>query len=473
MRISYEMLKAAQEKGFFATDLDYFGQNKDNYKDEIKRMLEEIRGCFGVPVVFGREQGKEEEPVFSFLRKCFGESFVNIKTNYVQMVVDGEENESKEGFSCWDEANKVLIRYKYLTERKRTPSIKVYLNEILVDSDPLNKIFNIEFWETEVYLFSSYVENLIEINREGFLNEKQRYIARKICDTHLKCMRILVGSSLGEEYRCIVWSDNFYRDVQKYFEFMLLGSRLMAVDIGIRIYIRENLMLRCITKREMERAYRGVEGTNVISDKGSNNNIWLMDMRYRYMGDIRVKRTCGEVGYIAEDVLYGYQDLAICEMEVLEELYGDRLVLYKIADRSGMPVKMSEESIRQYILYKFTNDRSNRLILPGMEEYKDIRVTKLIGSLGTDFEKRFDSALIFPLSLAEFESILEGDKKAADIEGYVEEILSEDNLVYKKITDYVKRYRCNYGGEFNPEEVKKKYRNLILYVWKVLKEAVG
>lgn len=473
VRISYEMLKAAQEKGFFATDLDYFGQNKDNYKDEIKKMLEEIRGCFGVPVAFGREQGDEEESAFPFLRKCFGECFVNIKSNHVQMVTNGEKNEGKEGFSCWDEANKVLIRYKYMEEGKRTPPIKVYLNEILVDSYPLNGIFNIEFWETEVYLFSSHVENLIEINREGFLNEKQRYIARKICDTHLKCMRILIGSSLGEAYRRIVWPNNFYRDVQKYFKFMLLGNRLTAVDIGIRIYIRENQMLRCIAKREMVRAYSSAEETSVVSDKSSNDNIWLMDMRYQHMGDIRLKRTYGEVGYIAEDILYGYQDLAVCEMEVLEELYGDRLILYKIADRLGTPVKMSKESIRQYILYKFTNDRSNRLILPGMEEYKAIRVTKLIGSLGTDFEKRFDSALIFPLSLAEFESMLEDNKKVADIEGYIEEILSEENPVYKKITDYVKRYRCNYSEEFNLEEVKKKYRNLILYVWKVIKETVG
>lgn len=468
VRISYEMMKAAHEKGFFATDLDYFGKNNDHYKDEIRRMLGEIRGCFGIPVTFDKVQD-DERNTSRFLKRCFGECFVNIKTDDVQAVVDEAEKDGKNGFSCWDEENKILIRYKYLTERRRIPFMRVYLNEILVDSYPINKIFNIEFWETEVYLFSSHAENLIEINRESFLNEKQRYISKKICDTHLKCMRILIGKSIAEEHRQIVWPDDFYKDVQKYYKFLLLGSRLAAVDIGIRVYIRENRMLHCITKCELERAYRDEEA-NAVSGKDLDDSIWLMDMRHRYTRDIRLMHTYEKVGYIAEDILYGYQDLAICEMEVLEEFYGEKLILYKTADRSGMPVKMSEESIRQYILYKFNVDRSDRLILPGMEEYGEIRVLKLIGSLGTDFEKRFDSAMIFPLSLMELESLLEDNKKISDIEEFIEKVLNMGNPVYSRILDYVKRYRCNYVGEFNMEEIKKKYKNLILYVLKVIRE---
>ncbi|MDE5893123.1 MAG: hypothetical protein K2H45_09395, partial [Acetatifactor sp.] len=465
VRISYEMMKAAQEKGFFVTDLDYFGMKEDYYKEEIKRMLEEIRGCFGVPVAFDEAQNDDSDSISKFLENCFGKCFVNIKSNHVQMVVKGEESKASNGFSCWDEKNKVLIRYKHLLERKRSHPMKVYLNEILVDSYPLNKIFNIDFWETEVYLFSSHAENFIEINREGFLNEKQWYISGKICDTHLSCIRILLGNSLEQEYQQIVWPDIFYKNVKTYYEFLLLGHRALTADIGIRVYIRENKILYGFTKCEWKDI---CSGENVDSNKKLNDNVWLIDMRHRYMGDIRLKRTYTKVGYIVEDILYGYQSRAVSEMEVLEDLYGDRLILYKTVERSGMPVKISKESIRQYILYKYYVDKSNRLILPGLEEYKDIRVVKLIGSLGTEFEKRFDSAIIFPIPLPEFECLLAESKNNSDFERYIEDTFSKENQVYGRIVSYIKRYGCNCGGKFNSEEVKKNYRDLIIYVWKVI-----
>ena len=464
--ISYEMMKAAQEKGFFIMDADYFGKKRDCYKEEIKAVLNEIKGCFGIPVVFAKEQESDEGSAFSFLRKCFGEYFVDVRAKHIRQVVAETENGERNGFSCWDGKNRVLIRYKYLTERKKISLMKVYLNEILVNSYPLTRIFNIDFWETEVYLFSDHAENFIEINREGLLKEKQRYIAGKICDTHLECMRILIDSSQRKEYWQIIWLGSFYEDVKKYYEFLLVDGKLKAVDIGVRIYFLENKMLHCITKRELEYACKEMKKNNMVSGKTPSDNIWLMDMRYRYARDIRLSRIYETVGYIVEDVLYGYQELSVCEIEVLEELYGDRLILYRTAERSGMPVKISRESVWQYILYKFYVDKSERLILPGMEEYKDIRVTKLIGSLGTDFEKRFDSAVIFPLSLMEFKSLLESGKQTSDIQNYIEkEVFREENPIYGRIIDYIKRYRCNNREEFNLEEVKREYRDLIIYVW--------
>lgn len=488
VQISYDIMKAAQEKGFFDTDLDYFGKKKDYYKEEVYRISNEIRGYFGLPVAFhvaqrdkepekvGQEVEAQKKDVGSgsrFLRTCFGEFFVDIKTGQAQMVVKGTENqktayeeEKYRGFSCWDEENKILIRYKPLDKRKRSSIMKIYFNEILVDSYPLTKMFHIDFWETEVYLFSNHADNFIEINREGFLKEKQRYISGKICDTHLKCIRILLCDSLDPEYGRIVWTEGFYGDVKKYYEFLLLGSKLMPVDIGIRIYIREHRMLSYITTRELEHIYER------NSDIDSDDKVWLIDMGHRFIGDIRLKQTYEKVGYIVEDILCGYQSMAVCEMEVLEDLYGGRMILYKTAVRSGMPIKISEDSVRQYILHKFLIDKSNRLILPGMEEYKDIRIVKLIGSLGTDFEKRFDSAVIFPLSIPEFKSLLEGNKELTDVERYIEEeVLDKENLVFSRIVDYIKRYGCNYGGAFDPEKIKKKYKELIIYVWKVIKEA--
>lgn len=465
IHISAQMLKAMQEKGFWGTKIDYFGEKKKLYRNVIKGVLAEIRGCFGIPVSF-------DEITFSgsSLGHCFGTCFIDIRNNDVKAVIEESVKNSKDrnGFSCWDSKNKILIRYKSLPERQRRSLFKVYINEILVESHPLIRLFTIDFWETEVYIFSDHVDDLIDLNRERFLHEKLHLISRKICDTHVACMTLLLQDTLEEEYQKIIWCDAFYENVKKYYRFLLLKQRFAPTNIGTKCYIRENNLLRHITKMDMD--YLNGKDAETSFGELLTDHVWLMDMRHRFFTDLRLKTADEEVYCITEDILYGFQNLAVCEIKVLEQLYNDRLILYKTTSRSEMPVKISEGSLKKYILQRLNVDKCSRLILPGIEEYIEIRVAKLIGSLGTSFEKQFDSSIIFPLSSEELRRILKIEKDSSVRDHLREEVFLEQNYSYRSIVKYIERYRCSHNEKFNPEAVKEQYIRLVLYVRKLLKE---
>lgn len=465
IHISDQMMEAVQEKGFWGTKIDFFGERKKLYQNQIAKVLEEISGSFGIPVLFDGKYFSGQS-----LERCFGNCFIDIRNNDVKMVKESFNKDEVEvdGFSCWDAENRILIRYKCLEKRKKRPVFKIYVNEILVNAYPLTKFFAIDFWEAEVYIFSDHVDDLIEINRERFLNEKLQFISRKICKTHLKCMTILLGDALEEQYHKMIWSDPFYEDVKKYYCFLLLGQRFMATNIGIKCYIRENKLLRHIEEYDIDYMNKE-EGENGIG-AGINDYVWLMDMRYRFFTDLRLKKADKQVYCITEDVLYGYLNLAICEIKVLEQLHDDRLILYRTTDRSGMPVKMSKECLRMYLLQRFYVDKSSRLILPGIEEYREISVAKLIGSLGTDFEKRFDSAIIFPLSSDELKELLKIEESLSVKKYLGDEVFIEHNYSYRSIVNYIERYSCNSNGKFDLEVVKDQHRKLVMFIWNVLKK---
>lgn len=469
IHISGQMMEAVQEKGFLLKEDDFFREKKELYRTQIESALKEIRGCFGIPILF-------EQQYFPgrFLRQGFGKCFIDIRNNNVSKVKEQidknrqhTEDINEQGFSCWDLANKILIRYKPLSVRKKESMFKVYINEILVDAYPLTKMFTIDFWETEVYIFSDHVDDLIEINRERFLYEKLHLISRKICDTHVTCMSFILRDTLEEEYQEIIWCNPFYKNVKMYYRFLLLEHRFTATQIGIKCYIRENKLLRHMTKIDMD-YLNGEEVENNIGDS-LNDHVWLMDMRHRFFTDLRIKTADEEVYCITEDILYGFQSLAVCEIKVLEHLYNDRLILYKTTNRSGMPVRISKDSLRMYILQSLDVGRCSRLILPGMEDYKEIRVAKLIGSLGTNFEKRFDSAIIFPLSSEELRSLLKMEGKLSVREHLKNEVFEGQNYSYQSIIKYIKQYRCDVNGKFDQEVAKEQYIDLVISVWSVLK----
>lgn len=463
IHISDQMLRVMQEKGLCGIKIDFFGEKKELFRRMIKNVVTEIRGCFGIPIsidgtiILGNS-----------LSQCFGSCFIDIRNNEMRAVIERtvKNNKGGNGFSCWDSENKILIRYKPLSPGYKNPKFKVYINEILVDAKPLLKMFTIDFWETEVYIFSNHVEDLIEINRERFLHEKLQLISRKICDTHIACMAFLLRDTLEEEYKKVIWCDPFYENVKKYYGFLLLKRRFVPTNIGTKCYIRENMHLRHITKIDMD--YLNAEETEAGFGDLSHDHVWLMDMRHRFFTDLRIKKADEEVYCITEDVFYGYQNLAVCEIKVLEQLYTDRLILYKTIYRSEMPVKISETSLRKYILQRLDVDKCSRLILPGLAKYRGIRVAKLIGSLGNSFEKRFDSAIIFPLSSKELRKILKMEDDLQIARYLKEEVFIEENYSYRNIVKYVERYRCDHNTGFNPDAVKEQFVDLVIDIRNIL-----
>lgn len=463
IHISGQMMEAVQEKGFWNKKVDFFSDKKEIYRTQIKSALREIRGRFGIPIFFDQEYFPGQS-----LRQVFGKCFIDIRNNCISEVKEQtDKDKDEDGFSCWDSKNKILIRYNSLSERNKKPKFKVYINEILVDAHPLTKMFSIDFWETEIYIFSDHVDDLIEINRERFLHEKLPLISRKICDTHVACMALLLQDSFEEEYQKIIWCDAFYENVKKYYRFLLLKQKFAPANIGTKCYIRESTLLRHITKMDMD--YLNGEEVEASIGRLLTDHVWLMDMRHRFFTDLRLKTADEDVYCIAEDILYGFQNLAVCEIKVLELLYNDRLILYKTNSRSEMPVKISEGSLKKYILQRLNVDKSSRLILPGIEEYIEIRVARLIGSLGTSFEKQFDSSIIFPLSSKELGELLKMDEDSNVKEHLHKEVFSKQNYSYQSIVKYIERYRCSHNEKFNPEAVREQYIKLVLYVWELLK----
>lgn len=461
IHISSQMMDAVQEKGFLGKKVDFFSDKKELYRTQIKSALREIRGRFGIPIFFDQEYFPGQS-----LRQGFGECFIDIRNHGISGVKE-QKDKDEEGFSCWDSKNKIFIRYSPLRARNKRPQFKVYINEILVDAHPLTKMFTIDFWETEVYIFSDHVDDLIEINRERFLHEKLQLISRKICDTHVACMTFLLQDSLEEEYQKIIWCDAFNENVKKYYRFLLLKQRFAPANIGTKCYIRENTLLRHITKMDMD--YLNGEEVEAGIGRLLTDHVWLMDMRHRFFTDLRLKTADEDVYCIAEDILYGFQNLAVCEIKVLELLYNDRLILYKTNSRSEMPVKISEDSLKNYILQRLNVDKSSRLILPGIKEYKELRVAKLIGSLGTSFEKQFDSSIIFPMSSKELRELLKINNASSARVDLQNKVLNDQNYSYRSIVKYVERYRCSHNEKFNPEAVREQYIKLVLYVWELLK----
>lgn len=463
IHISDQMMEAVQEKGFLAKKIDFFSDKKELFQIQIENALKEIRGSFGIPVFFEQECFLGQS-----LRQGFGKCFIDIRNNCINGVKEQmDKDENEQGFSCWDSENKILIRYKPLSPGYKNPKFKVYINEILVDAKPLLKMFTIDFWETEVYIFSNHVEDLIEINRERFLHEKLQLISRKICDTHIACMAFLLRDTLEEEYKKDIWRDPFYENVKKYYGFLLLKRRFVPTNIGTKCYIRENMHLRHIAKIDID--YLNAEEAESGFGDLLHDHVWLMDMRHRSFTDLRIKKADEEVYCITEDIFYGYQNLAVCEIKVLEQLYNNRLILYKTIYRSEMPVKISETSLRKYILQRLDVDKCSRLILPGLAKYRGIRVAKLIGSLGNSFEKRFDSAIIFPLSSKELRKILKMEDDLQIARYLKEEVFIEENYSYRNIVKYVERYRCDHNTGFNPDAVKEQFVDLVIDIRNILR----
>ena len=157
----------------------------------------------------------------------------------------------------------------------------------------------------------------------------------------------------------------------------------------------------------------------------------------------------------------------------MEEMYGDYFIIYKVSKRTGVPITMTNESFDLYIrkIYAELSESVNnqrRMILPGVDEYNILCVSKLKDNLGTVFEKRLNNAIIIPLETSELKDILKSCANENDVKSRFENEI-EENESYSKILDYIKEYRSNKGVEFDKETVYKSYMKLILHLWKVLK----
>lgn len=475
--ISSEIIKLLQLHERFDRNVDYFGRKIEMYKSKIEDTIKSVRGSFGLPinldlVTADKDILKPER----YLTCCFGTYFIDIKNNKVSRVWDKETEPFREekyrGFSCWSAENRILIRYRWPLKMQKDTNFKVYFNEIYVNDYALGKMMRIPFFEAEVYLFDEKAENYLEVNRDRFLYEKRRYIVNEICKTHLQCMQQLLrtGEKASENREKIeaIWAegdeDCYHGAVRNYFDLLINKKNTLIFNMGVGVFVQNSDMITAIDDNAF---YSNM-------DVDVRDNLWLTDIGYKFVNTVHLtgSRIDG-VRYIVEDAFSGYLDLAITELFCMRDIYNNYMLIYKTASRAGKPVQMEEQSFKLYIRMRYAEvslqeSKLIRILLPGIERYRAICVNTLNGNLGSAFEKKWDSAIIMPVTLQELESLLELQEEKDVIARVNGELLGKKNLSYTKIKKYIEKYSIS--KVHTEQGIDETYRELLIGIWGILKK---
>lgn len=482
IEISSEMMKLFQQCERFGRGSDYFGKTIAVYKNKIKETIQYVRGSFGLPVNLNLlDNDKNILSTDKYLSCCFGTYFIDLANDRIEKVVEKntEETEDKyRGFSCWDKENSVLIRYRWSSKKHKESSLKMFFNEIRVDDYALEKMLQIYFWDAEIYLFGESAENFLEVNRDKFLYEKYRYIVDTVSSTHLNCLRFLLRNGTGkkggekkfqQKYKDAVWMENdgsgYYKSVKDYFDLLLNGKPVSTFNIGVSWFVQNRDMFSVISEGELD---------NYL-DMQIEKNLWLTDTRNKYVGTMHLKSgdiDMDEVHYIVEDVFSGYMNLAVTKLHCISDIYNNHTVIYRVKERSGMPLDIGKQDFRAYIKMRYQELnarklRQKRMLLPGINRYRALCVERLIHNLGAEFEKKWDSAIIMPVTMQELRKLLKQADEEKALKVIDEELLSSQNSSYDKIRKYIKLYGI--GKETSKREMKEAYRGLLIEIWEILR----
>lgn len=475
--ISSEIIKLLQLHERFDRNVDYFGRKIEMYKSKIEDTIKSVRGSFGLPI--NLDLVTTDRDILNpdrYLTCCFGTYFIDIKNNRVSRVLGKKTKPFKEekyrGFSCWSAENRILIRYRWPLKMQKDTNFKVYFNEIYVNDYALGKMMRIPFFEAEVYLFDEKTENYLEVNRDRFLYEKRRYIVNEICKTHLQCMQQLLetGEKASENREKIeaIWAEGdescYHGAVRNYFDLLINKKNTLIFNMGVGMFVQNSDMITAIDDNAF---YSNM-------DIDVRDNLWLTDIGYKYVNTAHLtgSRIDG-VRYIVEDAFSGYLDLAITELFCMRDIYNNYMLIYKTASRAGKPVQMEEQSFKLYIRMRYAEvslqkSKLIRILLPGIERYRAICVNTLNGNLGSAFEKKWDSAIIMPVTLQELESLLELQEEKDVIARVNGELLSKKNSSYTKIKKYIEKYSIS--KVHTEQGIDETYRELLIGIWEILRK---
>lgn len=454
---------------------DYFGREIEMFNNKIKETIKSVRGSFGLPINLNLLT--EDNDILDadiYLSCCFGTHFIDIKENNIIKVLPNGSKPSLDekkyyGFSCWDQENRILIRYRWPSVMQKDTDLGVYFNEILVNDYKLYHMIQIPFFTSEVYLFDEHAENYLEVNRDRFLYEKRKLIANRICTTHIKCMQqLLQTKDVTEEKRKnleAIWAEgdkNCYHEVVRNYLELLINKCGFKINTDINWFVQNNDMLTAI----YDSAFYG--------DINTMEDVWLTDIRYKYADTVHLKeRYMDKVQYIVEDAFFCYLDLAVTEIFCMQDIYNNYIVIYKTAFRVGTTIQMKEQSFQRYVRMRYDElnkqeNHSARLLLPGIEAYKAVCVNTLDNNLGTIFEKKWDSAIIMPITLDELNCLL----KQSNVENaikWIDEYFSQGkqkNSAYTKIKKYIKKFSLKETR--TGQKINETYRHLLIDIWRIL-----
>lgn len=495
IEISMQMMHDLQEEGRFGNHADCFGNTENIFQSEIQKAVKIIRGSFGIPIRLilpGTEKDEAKDPdTNQYLLRCFGKYFIQLpgkKNDYQASItkvlmqdvdLPDEQKYLCSGFACWSEENHMLLRYRWKKEKEEKKkgeeekgSFKIYFNEIRVKDKKITKLFKNNFFDMEAYFFDKSAENFLEINRDRFLYERRRHIIDLICSTNLNCLSFLmdmngeVENPAEQDYKQAIWAEEakwyIYEQasVRDYFKFLLKKENIESYIAGVKWFLHN------------EDRIRQTEGLAETFFPIGYDEIWLMDVRKKYTYEIHLRRAFQmQERCIIEDVFPCCIELAVSKFICMQENSGDYVVLYKVERRSGRMVTVDDESFKAYLHMRYQELEQKglelaRIVLPGIEKYRELCVSKLPGNMGTLFEKKLNSAIIMPIIAKEMKQLLKKREEQGAEQLIDSEFLDKHKVSYGKIVEYIQEFGV--VRDLKEEDIRKAYRSLLLEMWKNL-----
>lgn len=490
IEISMQMMRTLLGEGRFGDYVDYFGDMNNIFQSEIQKAVNIIRGSFGIPIRLvlpgmKKDTGKPLD-MNQYLLRCFGAYFINLpgkKNDYQASITkvlmqdmdlpDGRKYLCS-GFSCWSEESHMMLRYRWRREKegKEKGSFKIYFNEIRVRDKNITKLFKNSFFDIEAYFFDKNAEDFLEINRDRFLFERRRYIIDLICNTNLNCLSFLmdmdgkVENSAEQDYKRAIWEEEaewykYNQDaVQDYFKFLLKKESMKGYIEGVKWFVQE------------EDYIRQTEGLAEEFFPIVYDGIWLIDVRDKYTQEIHLRKDFQiEEKCIIEDVFSCCMELAVSTFTCMQERSGDYVTLYKVERRSGRLITVKDDSFWAYLHMRYQNldwkgQELGRIILPGIEKYRELCVSKLPGDMGTLFEKKLNSAIIMPIIVGELKQLLKKHEKQEAEQLIDSKFLEGHRNSYNNIIEYIQEFGV--VRDLKEEDIRNAYRRLLLDIWKNL-----
>lgn len=427
--------------------IDYIQYIKKLYSCFIIQLKEKCITSSSAHTLFSTKEALQNQET-NMIKSSFG-SFC-ILHEYGSVKSDNECLSSE--FSCWSGKYKILIKYKpSITPYDGKSNFSIYYKGILVNSDRIKELIRIPFWDTEIHLFSEYANAILEISRDEILVEKVSEIADNIHKVHFCCLKFLFNSENIKKYKnefAKIWTretlqpgnTNSLYTAQSYLSLLMFFiSNKEKADVELRdslmycgtnVYNEHLIPYDAITyfvmypqiviKHYIERTHELSAFCNMV--KEHIDKIWFVanralphcDLSLQYSGNIKSEDSL----VILEDYFYNYPQFAANEFKILlVSGWSEPVIIYKICRRNGELVKSDEKNYWKLCIRLYKSAIKNcqgdankkkqfRLVFPSNPLFEKISVTKLVSGIEHKEITKFNSYIISPLSLYDFEELI-------------------------------------------------------------------
>ncbi len=373
------------------------------------------------------------------------------------------------GFSCWNGKYGILIKYKPNGDISGNRSnVVLYYKGIKINGERVKKLIHIPFFDAEIHIFSEYASAILQINREDFLAEKLSEIASNIHKTHFCCLQFILNRNnliMYKEELESIWLVN--ADAEKK-ENMLLSKSYLALmmffisnsdkkDLALKeqlidlsYIVKNNVELsdslsyfvmynNFLRLRTIDKKTEYIQFVRILID--NLKNIYFVANKALPQNDLSLQYcktfVADSAVHILEDYFYNYSQFAAYQFKILMVTgWSEPVIVYKICRRNGNIVRSDEQDFWTLCvqLYKSALRKTKttikkqqfRLVFPSKAEFEKVSVSKLTQGIEHKEITKFDSYIIAPLSLYDFENLVNAcDGKKQNIDSVLNKYFSE------------------------------------------------